>query len=149
MARKKEVHGHLFIPVSHAAAKWNMRVHLGKTRDDSRCQGRKEIHEGEVLGDGPQAVINISAVASIEYADDFCTWVEDATAIGLLLKATKTQLMTGRRSDTSARDVSISVEGKVIKPGERLNLLGGCLDNKLSLPPYECSMALTAKQRAE
>eukprot|EP00095_Tigriopus_kingsejongensis_P000296 maker-scaffold253_size237113-snap-gene-1.27 protein:Tk00296 transcript:maker-scaffold253_size237113-snap-gene-1.27-mRNA-1 annotation:"predicted protein" len=54
MARKKEVHGHLFIPVSHAAAKWNTRVHLGKTRDGSRCQGRNEIHEGVVLGDGPQ-----------------------------------------------------------------------------------------------
>eukprot|EP00095_Tigriopus_kingsejongensis_P004503 maker-scaffold427_size174323-snap-gene-0.34 protein:Tk04503 transcript:maker-scaffold427_size174323-snap-gene-0.34-mRNA-1 annotation:"hypothetical protein" len=52
--QEKEVHGHLFIPVSHAAAKWNTRVHLGKTRDASRCQGRKEIHEGEVLGDGPQ-----------------------------------------------------------------------------------------------
>eukprot|EP00095_Tigriopus_kingsejongensis_P010201 snap_masked-scaffold1554_size35889-processed-gene-0.1 protein:Tk10201 transcript:snap_masked-scaffold1554_size35889-processed-gene-0.1-mRNA-1 annotation:"hypothetical protein TcasGA2_TC002883" len=43
--------------VSHAAAKWNMRVHLGKTRDDSRCQGRKEIHEGDVLGDGPQSAM--------------------------------------------------------------------------------------------
>eukprot|EP00095_Tigriopus_kingsejongensis_P011444 snap_masked-scaffold222_size251774-processed-gene-1.6 protein:Tk11444 transcript:snap_masked-scaffold222_size251774-processed-gene-1.6-mRNA-1 annotation:"gtp-binding protein rhes precursor" len=40
--------------ISHAAAKWSTRVHLGKTQDDSRCQGRKEIHEGVVLGDGPQ-----------------------------------------------------------------------------------------------
>eukprot|EP00095_Tigriopus_kingsejongensis_P000680 snap_masked-scaffold340_size202118-processed-gene-1.11 protein:Tk00680 transcript:snap_masked-scaffold340_size202118-processed-gene-1.11-mRNA-1 annotation:"hypothetical protein POPTR_0728s00200g" len=55
--RKKEVHGHLFIPVSHAAAKWNTRVHLGKTRDAYRCQGRKEIHEGKVLGDGPQSAM--------------------------------------------------------------------------------------------
>eukprot|EP00095_Tigriopus_kingsejongensis_P010788 snap_masked-scaffold304_size215464-processed-gene-1.7 protein:Tk10788 transcript:snap_masked-scaffold304_size215464-processed-gene-1.7-mRNA-1 annotation:"hypothetical protein DAPPUDRAFT_301580" len=68
MARKKEVHGHLFIPVSHAAAKWNTRVHLGKTRDASRCQGRKEIHEGVVLGDGPQIFIALALVAAASAA---------------------------------------------------------------------------------
>eukprot|EP00095_Tigriopus_kingsejongensis_P004053 maker-scaffold5_size1054832-snap-gene-7.9 protein:Tk04053 transcript:maker-scaffold5_size1054832-snap-gene-7.9-mRNA-1 annotation:"hypothetical protein CAPTEDRAFT_209955" len=119
------------------------------------------------MSDVEQAV-NISDNASIGYADDFCTWVtgndvgdvlaalgerSDAFAAfaatnGLVLNATKTQLMIGGCAATSVRDVSISVEGRVIKPGERLDLLGVCFDSKFSLAPHERSMASTARQRA-
>jgi len=103
------------------------------------------------------------------YADDVCLWASgpDAQCVqqklnlhvtnlitfansnALALNPEKTQLLiTGKGSSKHQKTFSVSVGHMKIQPKDTLDLLGVSFDNRLSLTPFLCSTAKSAKQLA-
>ena len=104
----------------------------------------------------------------IIYADDTAIWamgkdistvqsllekrsesmVRYAAACGLVLNATKTQLIVSGANKQDMVSFTVSVDGAAIKPAKTFELLGVTFNEKFATGPYEESLAKSAKQRA-
>ena len=72
-----------------------------------------------------------------------------ATGNGLVLNASKTQLMVGGNIRSKDIDtLNVMVDGVKVRPSKEMELLGVKFDNKFTTSPHDNSVAKSARQRA-
>lgn len=135
------------------------------------------VRQGSILGpilflvlmaDLPNC-LNIDQDATVGYADDICIWAvgKDLNSVkidldniadnfgrfaagnGLIMNASKTQLMVGGRTKSKDLvDFTIMVESTPVRPASNLELLGVRFDNQFTTAPHDATVATAARQRA-
>jgi hypothetical protein len=134
---------------------------------------RYGVRQGSILGPllfllavaDMEAVLDVNGNA-VFYADDSSLWIvgnsvaevrdklEEKAALfsafvegnGLVLNASKSQLLFSKGADTT--NVSVNVNGCRVVPSATLNLLGVEFDRAFSSTPHSVSVAAAARQRA-